>query len=129
MSRTHVGLFLGCLALAACPAVHYLTRIPDLPLSEAARIIAGTPEFNRLARLLNVQSVDHMKDSMDSVSYGNFTLAYLNSPPDSPPINGRAEFRYIQGKWYLNFFFYGSPPHIQSVDVSDGPGKQRDTSN
>jgi len=88
MRRPHGGLILACLVLAAYPAIHYLTRIPELARSEAAEIISRTPEFNRYARLLNVERVDHLKDSMDSVSYVLFTFAHLNSAPDAPPIKG-----------------------------------------
>ena len=107
MRRQHAGLILACLVLAAFPAIHYLTRIPDLPRPEAAKIISSTPEFNRYARLLNIERVDHLKDSMDSVSYGLFTFIPLNSAPDASPIKGWADFRYRDREWYLNQFDYG----------------------
>ncbi len=98
---------MACLVLAAWPAIHYATRIPDLPRSEAAKIISRTPEFKRYARLLNVEPVLHLKDEMDSVSYGLFTFVPLNSAPDAPPIKGWADFRYWDGEWHLNQFDYG----------------------
>lgn len=107
MGRSHAGLILVCLVLAACPAIHYLTRIPDLDRSEAAKIISRAPEFNRYARLLHVERVDHLKDSLDSVSYGFFTFAYLNSPSDAPPIKAWADFRYWDREWHFNQFDYG----------------------
>src|ERR1051326_1746795 len=81
--------------------------VPDLTVSEASILISRAPEFNRYAPLMNVRSILHLKDSMDSVSYGLFTFAYLNSPPDAPPIKGWADFRYWEGKWHLNQFDYG----------------------
>jgi hypothetical protein len=103
----HAGLILVCLVTAACPAIHYLTGIPDLPLPEAAKIISRAPEFNRYARLLNVERVDHLKDSMGSVSYALFTFLPLNSAPEAPPIKGWADFRYWGRGWHLNLFDYG----------------------
>ena len=79
MRRPYAGLIFACLVLAAWLANHYFSRIPDLPRSEAAQIISRTPEFNRYARLLNVEGVDHLKNSMDSVLYGLFTFVHLNS--------------------------------------------------
>jgi hypothetical protein len=106
MGRQHAGLILVCLVLAACPAIHYMTRISDLPLSEVAALISRAPEFNRYARLLNVDRVEHLKDSMDSVSYGFFTFVYLNSRSDAA-IRAWADFRYWDGKWHLIQFDYG----------------------
>src|SRR5512143_4167271 len=107
MRRPHTGLILVCLALAAWPAIHYLTRIPDLHPSEAAKIISHAPEFNRYARLLNVERVHHLKDSMDTVSYGTFTFIHLNAAPGVSPIKGWADFRYRDGAWHLIQFDYG----------------------
>ncbi|SPE43484.1 hypothetical protein SBA3_930011 [Candidatus Sulfopaludibacter sp. SbA3] len=47
------------LVLATCSATHLLTRIPDLQRFEAAKTISQTPEFNRHARLLNIERVLH----------------------------------------------------------------------
>ena len=124
MGRLHLGvvcLSLACVIAASC----YITRIPDLPSREAAKIISRAPEFNRYARLVNVERVDHMKDSMDSVSYAEFTFLYLNSPSDAPPIKAQADFRYIEGKWYLNGFHYGCPTDCHFVNICDGPDKKR----
>lgn len=62
---------------------------------------------------------------MDYVSYGKFTFRYLNSPPGSPPIKADADFRYHEGKWYLNGFDYGCPGDCHFVDVHDGPDKKK----
>jgi hypothetical protein len=56
---------------------------------------------------LNVERVDHLKDSMDSVSDGLFTFLPLNSAPDASPIKGWADFRYWDREWHLNQFDYG----------------------
>ena len=107
MGRPHLGLILACLVLAAWAAIDYASRIPDLSRSEAAKIISHTPEFNRYARLSNVEPVLHLKESMDSVSCVLFTFVHLNSPPDAPPIKGWADFRYQDREWHLNQFDYG----------------------
>jgi hypothetical protein len=52
---------------------------------------------------------------------------YLNSPSDAPPVKGQADFRYIEGKWYLNGFDYGCPTH-RFVNICDRPDKKRDSS-
>jgi hypothetical protein len=115
----------ACLAVALTIAAScYMIRVPDLPLAEAARIISRAPEFSRYARLVKVEAVYHMKDSMDSVSDGSFTFLYLNSPPDATPIKAEADFRYMEGKWYLNGFDYGCPGDCHMVNVCDGPDKK-----
>jgi hypothetical protein len=124
MGRSYIGVVYVALA-SVIAASCYINRIPDLSLAEAADIISRAPEFNRYARLVNVESVDHMKNSMDSVSYGEFTFLYLNSPSGAPPIKAKADFRYIEGKWYLNGFDYGCPTDCHVVDVIDGPDKKR----
>ena len=73
MRHSAAIVILGCIALASW-GIQYLTTIPDLPYSEAEKIISRAPEFNRYARLLNVKRINHLKDSLDSVSYGFFTL-------------------------------------------------------
>jgi hypothetical protein len=124
MGRSITLTALACVILASC----IITRVPNLPASDASKILSRAPEFNRYAKLLKVERVDHMKDSMDSVSYGYFTFVYLNSPPDAPPIKGQADFRYIEGRWYLNGFDYGCPTDCHFVNICDGPNKKRDTS-
>jgi hypothetical protein len=84
-----------------------ILRIPDLTVSEASHLISRAPEFNRYARLLQVERLDHLKDSMDSVSYGLFSFVYLNSPPDAKHMKGWADFRYWDREWHLNAFDYG----------------------
>ena len=126
-----VGLVVVCATCTGCSII----SVPDLTVPEASILISRTPEFNRYARLLNVRSVLHLKDSMDSVSYGLFTFVYLNSPPDTPPIKGWADFRYWEGKWQLNQFDYGCnhsglDPAMQatdchSVDVYKPPSKMK----
>ena len=98
-----VGVVVVGTACTSCSII----GIPDLTVSDASILISRAPEFNRYARLLNVRSILHLKDSMDSVSYGLFTFVYLNSAPDAPPIKGWADFRYWDGKWHLNQFDYG----------------------
>ena len=110
-------------------------RIPDLTASEGAVLISRAPEFNRYARLLKVERVDHLKDSMNSMSYGLFTFVHLNSLPGAPPIKGWADFRYWDGKWYLNQFDYGCnhsgldptmrATDCHSVDVSNPFAKMK----
>lgn len=84
----------------------YVLRVPDLPVSGASHLISRAPEFNRYARLLKVERLDHLKDSEDSVSYGLFTFVYLNSPPEKQ-MKAWADFRYWDREWHLNEFDYG----------------------
>ena len=102
--RPGIVLILVCLVLAGCPGP---IPIPDLPRSEAARIISRALEFNRYARLLTIERVYHLKDSMETVSYGIFTFVYLNAASGTPPIKGFADFRYTDRGWHLNQFDYG----------------------
>lgn len=123
MSRSHTGslfLVLASVIAASC----YVSRIPDLTLPEAAEIISRGPEFNRYARLVAVESLHHEKDSMDSVTFGKFTFRYLNSQDNAPLIEARVDFRYHEGKWYLNGFYYGCPTDCRDVNVYDGPDKK-----
>ena len=112
---------LFCVLSSGCS----LLRPPDLPIADGAKIISAAPEFNRYAQLVKVERVHHLKGSMDTVSYGEFRFRYLDHPSDAPTIMAKADFRYIEGKWYLNEFFYGCPGtdcHI--VNVVDGPDKK-----
>jgi hypothetical protein len=84
-----------------------IVRIPDLTVSEATRLISRASEFNRYARVIKVERVDHLKDSMDSVSFGFFTFVQLDSPSTATPIKGWADFRYWDREWHLNQFDYG----------------------
>jgi hypothetical protein len=98
----------------------YLQRVPDLSEADAAAILSGAPEFRSCGRLLKVANVHHMTKSMDSVSYGDFTL----QKSDTAAVQGRGDFRYQRGRWYLNVFWYGCPNDCRTVDVHDGPDKQ-----
>ncbi|HEY1342190.1 MAG TPA: hypothetical protein VGF59_32000 [Bryobacteraceae bacterium] len=62
---------------------------------------------------------------MNSLSDGYFTFHCLNSPPDAPLIKEKADFYYINGRWYLNSFDYGCPEDCHSAQVGDGPDKRR----
>jgi len=62
---------------AACQ----LARVPDLSLSDGAKIISRAPEFNQYARLPRMERIRHFKGSMDHTSVGDFTFQYLNAPP------------------------------------------------
>src|SRR5581483_6104822 len=106
ISITTVAVLVG---LALSVAVVHQLAIPDLHSNKAAELIKAAPEFNRYAVLVNIVSIDHLKDSMASVSYGAFMFRYLNSPVDTPPIQAKADFRYWEGSWHLNQFDYGCP--------------------
>jgi hypothetical protein len=124
MGRSQTGVF--CVAMASALAAGcYVNRIPDLSLAEASEIISRAPEFNRYARLVKVERVDHAKDSMDDMSFGKFTFAYLNSPSDAPLIEASVDLRNHEGKWYLNQFDYGCPRDCHFVYVFDGPDKKK----
>ena len=57
---------------------------------------------------------------MDSVSYGFFTFAYLNSPSDAPPIKAFADFRYWDREWHLVGFDYGCDHSALYPEMRDG---------
>ena len=99
----------------------YVTRVPDLSFSGAGEIISRAPEFNHYARLSQVERLVHEKDSGDSVTFGKFTFQYLNAPVDATLIEASVDFRYHEGKWYLNEFNYGCPRDCHFVNVYDGP--------
>jgi hypothetical protein len=124
MGRLQMGKAYVAMA-AVIGATCYINRIPDLSSTDAADIILRASEFNRYARLVQVESIHHAKKSMDFVSFGRFTFRYLNSPADAPPIEANADFRYHEGKWYLNQFDYGCPRDCHIVDVNDGPDKRK----
>lgn len=110
--------------LFACCGCMSRPKIPDLPGSEAARIISSAPEFSRYAHLVRVEHLSHPTDSLDFATFGTFTFQYLNAPENSQPIEGTVDFRYYKGKWYLNQFNYGCPGHCEYVYVYDDPNKK-----
>jgi hypothetical protein len=65
-------------------AIYYAAHVPDLSPKQAADLISRTPEFNRYARLIKIETLFHQKKSMDSVTDGTFTFQYLNFPTDAP---------------------------------------------
>jgi hypothetical protein len=122
MRRSHIAICVAMISVIAASC--YIYRIPDLSSAAAADIVSRAPEFNRYARLVKVESVHHAKDSMDGVSFGKFTFLYLNSPSEASLIEATADFRYHEGKWYLNEFAYGCPADCHVVNVYDGPRKK-----
>jgi hypothetical protein len=102
-----------------------VARVPDLSFQEAAEIVSRAPEFNRYARLVKVEHLDHAKDSMDSVTFGKFAFRYLNAPAGAVLIEARVDFRYHEGRWYLNPFDYGCPRDCRHAYVYDGPDKRK----
>ena len=98
--------------------------VPDLSRADAARIVSSAPEFSRYAKLEAVERLDHA-DSMDSVTFGTFSFVYLNSSPEAMPIKAKVDFRYHEGRWYLNEFDYGCPNDCHFVWVFDGPTKHQ----
>jgi hypothetical protein len=124
MARLQIAFAAVALAFfvgASC----YMIRVPDLSFSDAAEIISRAPEFNRYARLLKIERLDHAKASMGSMTFGKFTFQYLNVPPDARPVEARVDFRYHEGKWYLSQFDYGCPRDCHLVYVFDGPNKRQ----
>jgi hypothetical protein len=114
--------FIGLLVLAGCGV---LAPIPDLSEAEAARLISGAPEFSQYARLVAVQRLHHSKDSMSDDTMGAFSFVYLHSSSDQSAIEAGVDFRYHEGRWYLNEFDYGCPRDCHFVEVYDGPEKHR----
>jgi hypothetical protein len=122
LRRPYIGV--TCVAVAFVFSANcYVNRVPDLSPSDAVSLISRAPEFNRYARLVKVESIHHQKDSMEGVSFGTFAFLYLNSPADAPLIEATVDFRYHEGKWYLNQFDYGCPHDCHFVYVYDGPEK------
>src|SRR5262252_7884402 len=83
-------------------AVACRANIPDLSETEAAAIISAEPKFNTYARMVKVESLFHAQGSMNFASTGKFTFVFLDPSAGSGPVLADAEFRYQQGKWYLN---------------------------
>jgi hypothetical protein len=117
-------ILIVCIAAAILALIiGYVGHAPDISLSDAAGIISRAPEFNRYARLVEVESIYPQKDSMAGVAFGKFTFLYLNAPINSPLMEADVDFRYHEGQWYLNQFDYGCPTDCHSVEVHDGPDK------
>ena len=108
-----------CLLAAGCD----MTRPADLSKADAAKILSAAPEFNRYARLVKIVEVDRMKAELQNMSFAPFMFHYLNSPSDAAPMEGKADFRYIKGQWYLDQFDYNCPVDCHIVYVHDGPEK------
>jgi hypothetical protein len=102
-------------------ALYHAAHVPDLPVSTAEDLIRRAPEFNRYARLIRVEDVQHLTGSLDHTSLGQFTFRYLNASTDMPPIRADVDFRYWRGKWHLNNFSYGCPSECHTVDVYKEP--------
>jgi len=81
---------------------------PDLTQQRASELISRAPEFNRYARLVEVQSLTRQADSLAYCCYyGFFTFRYLNAPAGSPPIKAYAGFAYWDDAWHFTQFDYG----------------------
>jgi hypothetical protein len=105
------GLGVGCNILGP----------PDISIRDAAKLISRAPEFNRYARLIGVGRVDHLKDSMDSVSYGYFTFVQTGPPAAAAaPRKGWADFRYWDREWHLVEFDYGCDHEALDSDARLG---------
>ncbi len=124
MSRLPITIAAFAVAFLTCTGC-FKNNIPDLSFTDAADIISHAQEFNRYARLIKVERLDHQKDSMDLATFGKFTFQYLNVPADAPIIEATVDFRYHEGRWYLNQFDYGEPPDRHYVYVFDGPDKRK----
>ena len=116
----------GALVTAALiTALACRANIPDLSETEAADIISREPKFNLYARLVKVESLFHATGSMNFASTGKFTFVYLDPSRGAGLILADVEFRYQQGKWYLNRFDYGCPEECHFIYVYDGPPKRK----
>ncbi len=123
--RLHSASVLSVVIVLAVSASCRIIPIPDLSPAEAAEIIARAPEFNRYHRLVKVDSVYHAEGSADTVSVAQFSLLYLGDPPSAPLMKGKADFRYHEGRWYLNEFDFGCPTDCHIINVNDGPDRHR----
>jgi hypothetical protein len=99
------------------------THSPDLTPAQAGALIAARPEFHNYARLVNVTSSTRCADSLKYSCYsGEFTFLQFGSDAIIP---ARADFRYYDGKWHLQGFWYGKPPHVEKVWVGRDEPNQR----
>ena len=76
-SLASLSNFDGFLAVAGALGIGCTIRIPDLTVLEASVLISRAPEFNRYARLLKVERVNHLGDSMNSVSFWTLHIRSL----------------------------------------------------
>src|SRR4051812_49409680 len=118
--RMVVGVVTGIGALLAVALMVIVNwedwTTPELAARKAAELIDAAPEFKRFAVVVQVEDVRHLKGSMASVSDGEFSFRYLNSPTDTAPIKAKADFRYWEGSWHLNQFEYGCPVDCHIVN-------------
>jgi hypothetical protein len=102
-------------------AAYYSDHVRELSISQAANLIAGAPEFNRYARLVEVVSIQQGKDSMKRWSGGRFTFHYLNPVAGVPPIRANVQFAFWRRAWHLTHFDYGCPSDCHFVTVYNEP--------
>src|SRR5215472_3994868 len=84
MRRPHSGLMLACRVLAAWPAILPHSNPRPSPFRGGKDHFTHTGIQSVRSIVFNVERVDQLKESMDSVSYGLFTFVHLNSAPDAP---------------------------------------------
>jgi hypothetical protein len=81
---------------------------PDLTAQRASELISRAPEFNRYARLVDVESITRQAHSLAYCCYdGVLTFRYLDAPASSPSIKAYAAIGYWDDTWHLTEFDYG----------------------
>ena len=90
----------------------------DLKSELAAALIAGRPEFSRYATLVAVSATTRGADSLNTCCYTAEFSFHQNG--STTVIPARADFRLYEGKWHLGDFWWGEPPHVNSVHVGVG---------
>jgi hypothetical protein len=99
---------------------------PDLTPAKAGEIITRTPEFNGSRTLLAVKSTTRGAGSLDLCCYtAEFTFRETTATSKPAAIDAKAEFRYWEGGWHLQDFWYGRLPDITTVDIQSDPPKSQ----
>jgi hypothetical protein len=93
---------------------------PDLTPTMAGEIISRTPEFSHTRKLVQINNTTRGVDSLDYCCYdAEFTFTLVDSnKPDRAAIKAYAGFRYWDGSWHLQEFYYGSPPQVETVWIT-----------
>jgi hypothetical protein len=116
------GLLLAALFALLVWAVDF-RHSPDLAAAQAGALISARPEFNKYAKLAKVSSTTRGADSLKDCCYSaEFTFLQFGS---NAIIAAQAEYRYYDGKWHLQEFWYGKPPHVETVWVGQGDEPSR----
>jgi hypothetical protein len=108
-----VGLGLAAIEITAWVWLVAAPQGPDLMAPKAALAISSAPEFNRSRGIDRVLTVVRGSKSMSNAYFVDFEFHNIDS---AKHVKARAVFRWGDG-WYLQQFFYGQPPNVETVWV------------